>query len=295
MPPSFADTEFLELPANRVAFREIGSGEPLLLIHGYPLSGLTFRRVAPALSARFRCIVPDLPGAGLTEWSDGTDFRFAAQAQTLKAFADALSLTSYRVLAHDTGGTIARQLALIDPERVRSLVLIGTEIPNHRPPFIPFAQRIAHPRVTIGFKLAMRSRRFLSSKAAFGGCFWNPKLIFGEFYDTHITPVLVEDRRVQGLTHYLLGIDWELLDGLAERHREITAPTLLVWGEEDTVFPVQQARPMADQLGDCRGFITIPRARLFVHEEHPEEVIRIACEFFDADTPAETPNAITGQ
>jgi haloalkane dehalogenase len=283
LPRQFPEIHFVNLPPNRLAYRELGAGEPLLLLHGYPLSGLTFRHVAPGLSDRFRCIVPDLLGAGETEWTGDTDFSFAAQAQALKDLADALDLKSYRVLAHDTGGTIARQLALIDPDRVTSMVLIGTEIPNHRPPFIELLQRIANPKMTIGFKLMMRSRSFLRSKAAFGGCFWDHDLIFGEFHATHIAPVLRDDRRIQGLTRYLLGIDWELVDGLAERHREITAPTLLLWGEEDTVFPAQAARPMADQLGDCRGFVTIPRARLFVQEEHPEEVARIALDFFAGD------------
>lgn len=163
------------------------------------------------------------------------------------------------------------------------MVLIGTEIPNHRPPYIELLQRIANPRVTIFFKVAMRSRRFLRSRAAFGGCFWDRNLIFGEFHATHIAPVLASDHRIRGLTHYLLGIDWALVDGLSGRHREITAPTLLVWGEEDTVFPVKEARPMADQLGDCRGFVIVPRARLFVHEERPEEIVRIARDFFASD------------
>jgi haloalkane dehalogenase len=286
MPHQFSETHFVDIPPNRLAYREVGEGEPLLLIHGYPLSGLTFRHVAPALADRFRCLVPDLLGAGETEWSNATDFRFAAQAEALKDFADALGLTSYRVLAHDTGGTIARQLALIDRDRVTSMVLIGTEIPNHRPPYIELLQRVANPRVTFGFKVMMRSRWFLTSKATFGGCFWNHDLIFGEFHATHIAPVLANDRRIMGLSHYLLGIDWQLVDGLAERHREITAPVLLVWGEEDTVFPVKEARPMVDQLGDCRGFITVPRTRLFVQEERPDEVVRIAGEFFANDHAA---------
>jgi pimeloyl-ACP methyl ester carboxylesterase len=283
MSSQFWEAHFVDLPPNRVAYRDLGEGEPLLLVHGYPLSSLTFRHVAPALVDRFRCIAPDLPGAGLTEWTDATDFAFKAQAQVLKNLADELGLDSYRVLAHDTGGTIARQLALIDPDRVKSMVLIGTEIPGHRPPFIPFLQRISNPRMTAGFTLALRSRRLLRSKMLFGGCFWNHDLIYGEFHETHIAPVLADDRRIRGLTHFLLGIDWELLDSLADAHRQITAPTLLLWGEQDTVFPVEQARPMAEQLANCRGFVTVPNTRLFVQEERPEEVVRIARDFFTAD------------
>jgi pimeloyl-ACP methyl ester carboxylesterase len=140
--------------------------------------------------------------------------------------------------------------------------------------------------MTAGFKLVMGSRRMLRSKMLFGGCFWNQDLIYGEFHETHIAPVLADDRRIRGLTNFLLGIDWELLDSLADGHRQITAPTLLLWGERDTVFPVELARPMAEQLANCYGFVTVPDTRLFVQEERPEEVVRIARDFFTADEVA---------
>jgi pimeloyl-ACP methyl ester carboxylesterase len=54
---------------------------------------------------------------------------------------------------------------------------------------------------------------------------------------------------------------------------------LLVWGEEDTVFPVKDARPMIAQFGNCRGFVTAPGARLFVEEEKPEAITKIARDF----------------
>ncbi len=80
----------------------------------------------------------------------------------------------------------------------------------------------------------------------------------------------------------MLGIDWRMVDGLQTEHAKITAPTLLIWGEDDPVFPVREARPMADQLANCKAFITVPGAKLFVHEEKPETVARIALEFLES-------------
>src|SRR5262245_49534224 len=109
-PPEFAD-----VGSARIAWRTVGRGEPLLLIHGWPLSSFSFRKLLPRLAERFTCVLPDTPGLGETEWRDETDFRFAGQAESLRRFVDALGLASYSVLAFDTGATIARQLALIDP------------------------------------------------------------------------------------------------------------------------------------------------------------------------------------
>ncbi len=66
------------------------------------------------------------------------------------------------------------------------------------------------------------------------------------------------------------------MDGLKTEHARIMAPVLLVWGAEDAVFPVAEARPMVAQFGNCKGFVTIPGAKLFAHDEKPEEVARVA-------------------
>src|SRR5947209_18837047 len=93
-PPAFAPAGDAEL-----AVRTCGSGPALLLVHGWPLSGATWRKVLPALAAHFTCHVVDLAGAGDTRWTRTTDFRFAAQARRLKALADHLGLSRYALLA----------------------------------------------------------------------------------------------------------------------------------------------------------------------------------------------------
>jgi pimeloyl-ACP methyl ester carboxylesterase len=273
-PPSFVRLEGCEM-----AYRRVGRGEPLLLVHGYPLSGLTFRGQVPTLAEHFTCYLPDLPGAGETRWSDATDFSFEGQARALRGFADALGLRAYAVLAHDTGATIARRLAILDAARVTRLVLIGTEIPGHRPPWIPFFQRVASPKRTFLSRYLLSQRWFRRSSAGFGGCFADPSWIDGEFFRLFLAPLIASKPRASGQTRYLLGIDWRMVDGFETEHAKITAPTLLIWGEDDPVFPVARARPMADQLANCHGFVTVPGAKLFVHEEKPETVARIALDF----------------
>ena len=113
--------ELIDLDGTTVPVRRFGSGPALLLVHGFPLSGFTWRKVLPALAERYTCYVPDLPGMGESEWTDATDFSFPGQGRTLKAFVDALGLDRYSVLAQDTGGTFARYLALEDGARIDKL------------------------------------------------------------------------------------------------------------------------------------------------------------------------------
>ncbi len=266
-PPAFVDVGDAQ-----IAYQKVGSGPPLLLLHGWPLHGETFRHVVPALAAHFTCYVPDFPGAGASRWTDRTAFGMAGQAESMKAFARRLGLTSYSIVSHDTGGTIARQLALIDADRVAKLVAIGTEIPHHRPPWIPFFQLISYlPGADLGFVANMRSDRFLRSSRGFGGCFSNLDLVQGEFHRLFIQPLLESAEQRAGQRRRLRGIDWKLLDRLAEGHAQIHAPVLLLWGADDPVFPVTEARKMVSQFPDAR-FATIPDAKLFVQEERGAEV-----------------------
>src|SRR5439155_14272194 len=103
---------FAEVPSAKIAYRKFGSGPPLLCIHGWPFSSLSYRFVARALAAEFTCYFPDTPGLGDTVWRDPTRFKFAQQAETFRDLLDKLELERTLVLAHDTGATIARQLAL---------------------------------------------------------------------------------------------------------------------------------------------------------------------------------------
>ena len=276
---SEVDLRFVDLGHCKLAYRTLGSGPALLLVHGYPLSGMTFRHLAPALAQHFTCVIPDLPGLGDTLWSEETDFGFAAQAETLKSFIDALKLPHYSVVAHDTGATIARRLAVIDGNRLTRMALIGTEIPGHRPPWISFFQKIADPKRPATSKFLMSQRWFRRSSAGFGGCFADLDLIDGEFFDLFLKPMLADPKRVSGQTRYLMGIDWELLDGLKSDHAKITAPVLLIWGADDQVFPVEEARVMVSQLAKCAGFVSIPGGKLFVHEELPEQVLAPLLDF----------------
>jgi pimeloyl-ACP methyl ester carboxylesterase len=204
-PPELAD-----VGSARIAWRSVGRGEPLLLIHGWPLSSSSFGRILPRLAERFTCWLPDTPGLGETEWHEGTDFRFAAQAETLRRFVvDSLGLASYSILASDTGGTIARQLALVDPRRVSRLVLLNTEIPGHRPPFIPLFQRtLGLPGSRLAMRALLRSRALRRSPLGFGGCFVDLDLLDGEFHGRVVAPLLASPRRLEGARRYLAGIDW---------------------------------------------------------------------------------------
>jgi pimeloyl-ACP methyl ester carboxylesterase len=281
-PPRFED-----LGAVRMAWRAVGTGEPLVMLHGWPFSSLTFRKLAPLLAPHRRLIIPDLPGAGETEWTPSTDFGFRGQAETLRTFLDRLGLTRYALLAHDTGATLARMIAQADPGRVSHLVLLNTEMAGHRPPWIPFyARAFALPGASAVVRMLLGSERFVRSPAGFGGCFADPAQLDDEFRACFIRPVRESAHRAEGLRRYLCGVDWDIVDDLRRIHGELRLPVLVIWGAEDPTFPLREARQMVGQLPDCRGLVEIPAARLLVHEEKADDVARHTLAFLrEAERP----------
>ncbi|MEO8603755.1 MAG: alpha/beta hydrolase [bacterium] len=265
---------------NRIAYRVAGSGLPLLLLHGWPFSHTSYDALVNRLAPHFTCYRPDTPGLGATQWSEATDFSFGAQARSLRGFADALGLQRYALLGHDTGATIARLLAAEDG-RVASLVLLNTEMPGHRPPWIPLYRHLAAlPGRRAVFPLLLRSRRYLRSPLGFGGCFADPACIDQAFVARVIAPLLASPQRLDGMLRYLRGIDWRVVDGLEALHAKLSMPVQLIWGADDPTFPVALARRMASQFPHA-SMAEIPAARLLVHEERPQAVADVALRFLD--------------
>jgi pimeloyl-ACP methyl ester carboxylesterase len=235
--------------------------------------------VLPELSRRYTCYAPDLPGLGDSHWTERTDFSFPGQGRTLKALVDRLGLARYSVLAQDTGGTFARCLALEDGSRIEKLVLVNTEMPRHRPPWIPLYQMLMRvPGSLAMFRLLLRSRAFLRSPMGFGGCFCDLDLIEGDFHEYVVEPLVRSPRRRDGMRRYLIGAKWEPVDAFERDHARIAMPVRLIWGSDDPTFPVALAREMVEQLPDAE-LVEIPGARLLVHEEKPAEVARAVLEF----------------
>lgn len=257
-----------------------GAGPTLVLLHGWPFHRATWRHVLPVLERHFTCLCLDLAGAGDSTWDEHTSFHPAAQARLVRDELDRRDVRRYALMAHDTGATIARLVAAGDAERVVACVFTNTEIPGHRPPFIPTFQRgAALPLARKAFGQLLRWRWFRDSPAGFGGCYDDRDRIERELVPLFVEPLLRTPRRLEGQLRYLRGIDWRVVDGLSAVHHDIRAPTRLVWGADDETFPLERARLMTRQFGGGADLVAVTAARFLVHDERPAEVCAAAIPF----------------
>ena len=275
-----------------IHWRREGTGPAVVLVHGFPLSGRTWDRVTAHLRDRFTCYTPDLIGFGESSSTSEEDYSSPGQARALQGCLASVGLGTYALVGNDTGGWVARELALIDRPRVSHLLLTNTEIPGHRPPWIPMYQALAH---VPGFGAVMRpllgSAFFRRSSLAFGGCFHDLRHLEGEFHERFVRPLLVSDTRLAGIMTFLRRMKFARLDEFARLHARLDMPTLFVWGADDPTFPEPRARAMVPQFPNVVGFHSIAHAKLFVYEEHPEEVATLAAGFLSGsrDQPLRPP------
>ena len=276
-----AQIQYEKVGRNTIAYRKFGSGPVLLMVHGWPLSGVTYRYLIPTLEKHFTCIVPDSPGLGETLWEDTSDLKFPVQANTFKLFMQQLMIGKYHILAHDTGATIARILASKQPKAVLSMVILNTEIMNQRPSPVPLYQTLFKlPGSSWVFKQLLKSKVYVKSPLGLAGCFYDKALINDEFQHLYLDPIIKDKQRLNGVLSYLDAIDWDLVDSLDEIHKKIVAPIQFIWGTKDPFFPIEDARNLIGLSPKCNGMVEIEDAALMVYEEKPEDVLDAALAFW---------------
>jgi len=127
-PPSIA-SQTTVVDGLAMHYLAAGSGEPLVLIHGYAETSDTWRAVIPTLARRWRIIAPDLPGIGESAIpADGLDM--ATAATRVHALALRLGVRRARVVGHDIGMMVAYAYAAMHPGEVDKLVLMESFLPG---------------------------------------------------------------------------------------------------------------------------------------------------------------------
>jgi len=268
-----------------IGLRQIGKGKDLIFIHGFPTHGYTWRKIIPKLSKRFKCHIVDLPGLGNSEWSKKTNFESKSQAKYIIDLLDEIGVIKYSLIAHNSGATIAREIAIKQNTNVENLIMFNTEIPNHRPPWIPFYQKVGLlPLVPSIIRILLKQKWFVKSSMGFRE-FYTDKSMFDIESNIlpYTKPVIDSLDKAIGAFKYLKGIDWKLVDDFENLHKKINARTLFLWGENDKTFPIKLGRQMLNQFGCHTEFVEIKNASLLPHEEKPNKVVNAILNFVEKE------------
>lgn len=254
---------FVNVSGGALHYAVEGEGEPLLLIHGFPLSHEMWRPQLDALKASYRVIAPDLRGFGGSSALGGAT-TMESYASDCVAILDALQIDSAFVGGLSMGGYIAMAMLRVDAGRVRGLVLVDTQAS-------PDDDAAKKKREENAARVEKEGTAFLVEQLL-------PKLLS----KGAATSVQRELSRIMSAQSPAAVAS--ALRAMAKRPdskdmlARFSGPSLVIVGAEDEITPITKAKQMADVLTGSE-LVTIPGAAHMSNMEAPEAVNATIREF----------------
>lgn len=281
---SSADLQYVVVHGYRRAYRRVGQGPALLLIHGLGCDSSTWDDVIDALAERFTVIAPDLLGHGESDKPDA-DYSVGGYANGMRDLLTVLGVDKVTVVGHSFGGGVAMQFAYQFPERTERVVLVasgglGREVS-------PLIRALTLP----GSPLALRVltarpwrpvvKRGLESLSLVGVAATRDLGEVAKIYETLADPA--SRRALRRLTSNVLDWRGQYVTMTDRTYLAQLMPVLVLWGRQDHVIPVSHAdHAAAHSLSDVR---VLEDAGHFPHRDHPRTFVRMVTQFVD-DNPA---------
>lgn len=269
------DSRFAEVDGLTMHYKLAGQGSPaLVLLHGFAASTYSWREVMPTLATERLVLAFDRPAFGLTErplpgeWSGRSPYSAEAQADQTVALMDELGIERAVLVGNSAGGAIATLTTLRHPERVQALILVDAAIyaGGGAPGFIrPLLQT---PQMNhLGPLISRGIQRW---GYQFGQSAWHdPSKFSDDIWANYQKPLRAEnwDRGLWELTRASQPL------GLAERLGEISAPTLVITGDDDRIVPTEQSIRLASQIPGAE-LVVIPQCGHVPQEECPQAFLQ---------------------
>jgi pimeloyl-ACP methyl ester carboxylesterase len=269
------------------AFRMVGSGPPLLLIHGIGDSSDTWLKVIPELARRYTVIAPDLLGHGESA-KPRADYSIAAYACGMRDLLSVLDVDRVTVVGHSLGGGIAMQFAYQFPDRCERLVLVGSG--GIGPEVHPLLRIAAAPGAELGLSVAasapVRAAMRLAAPVLSytGGMRLGPD--FGYVLDRY-RALRPRTARQAFLRTLRAGVDvrGQVITMLDRCYLAEALPTLIIWGRRDRVIPIRHARIAHQAIPGSRLEI-FAQSGHFPHRDDPERFVAVVNDFLETTDPA---------
>lgn len=243
---TYAEGKFIDLGGHRTHYYEAGSGEPVILIHGFNLDNQTWIKNFDQLAARFQVFAPDLWGQGYST-RHPLDYGYELFAEQIRLFMAVFDIQKASLVGHSMGAGTAIVFSLQHREMVDRLVLLGsTGIPTE----LPARSKIFKLKGVAELLMSLRTDRIRRSNL---GDFWihDRESLSDEYYQK-----FTRCQKIEGSTEALLTIlRKDFFHTLEDEIRELghlNIPTLIIWGREDKTIPLSSAEEIHRLIPESR-------------------------------------------
>lgn len=281
-----SDVKYLELHGERVAYRDAGHGEVILLIHGMAGSSATWRAVLPQLAKKYRVVAPDLLGHGDSAKPRG-DYSLGAFAVSLRDLLDELGIGRVTVVGQSLGGGVAMQFLYQHPDYCERLVLIssgglgpdvGLILRLLSAPGAELVLPVATPKAVL--RVGNKVKSWLSGAGIHsprGAEMWSA---FSSLADPQTRQSFL--RTLRSVVDYR----GQAVSALSRLQVQAGLPVMAIWGEDDNIIPVDHAYSALAAREGCRLEV-LPGVGHFAQVEAPMKVVDLIEDFIATTSAAE--------
>ncbi len=270
-------SHFIAIDGARVHYQEFGDANdpPMILIHGYTASVYVWKTSAPLLAERgFRVIAIDLLGFGYSEKPAWFDYTIQSQARMISRFMNRLGIGRAVVVGSSYGGAVALNLTLDYPESVEKLVLVDA-VCNDEPKNHPILRLVSVRGIGEAVTpFLIDSKAFLKFRMQGTLAKANHHMITQERIESIRRPLYAADGH-----HSVLATsrNWNA-DRLEQDAHLINQPTLIMWGEEDSVIPIKHGYKLHKEILNSR-FVILKDCGHVAQEEKSELFVDLVSGF----------------
>ena len=239
-----------------IFYREAGSRDnpTILLLHGFPTSSHMFRNLMPVLADRFHLVAPDYPGFGNSSMPtvNEFDYTFDRLAEVMEKFIIAIDLKQYSLYVMDYGAPIGYRIAAKYPERVQTLIVQnGNAYEEGLREFWEPIKAYWQDRSPENAEKLKHLFTLEATKWQYTNGVRNLEAISPDTWtvDQHFLD-RPGNEEIQLALFYSYGTNPPLYPQWQEYFRKHQPPTLIVWGQNDYIFPAEGAYPYQRDLKD---------------------------------------------
>lgn len=264
------ESEFIEVEGMQIHYRDEGKGEIIVLLHGTAASLHTWDVWTEKLKEKYRVVRLDLPAYGLTGSHPEHKYDYESYVRVLHHFLEKLDIQKFHLAGNSLGGRIAWAYALSYPEEVDKLILVDASgYPTGKPR--PFVFRLARTPILNGIVRYVTPHFFFRRNLE--QVYGNDNKITDETIQRYYDMNLREDNREAFIERAKTDYNND-----ASQIKNIQSPTLILWGEEDTWIPVENAYKFDKDIPNSK-LVTFKGAGHVPMEEIPEETVQAVLEF----------------
>ena len=245
-----------------VAWTDVGQGAPVLLLHGIPTWSFLYNEVIPQLGRHHRVIAPDLLGHGYSDRRDFFDRSLLAQTDMIVRFMDHLEIERAHFVGHDTGGGVSLIIAIHHPARVDRLVLTNVVAYDSW----PIDDMVALGNPEWRSKSPKDVADFIVSGLPEG--IFNQDRLTRAFKEGIVAPYSDEEGKIS-IIRNASALNTNHTTMLVERHGEIRAPTLCLWGVHDPWQTIRDGERLAQEIPDAR-LVRVENASHWIPHDAPD-------------------------